>query len=90
MSGIGNNLLLQQFYRIHTFMRFTVFSGCPLTPIRQIISDQLRLSDIKVTTIINWLMIGLSNLNCTLSLSYTNKQNYKWRVSDPFSNDKFF
>ena len=89
MSGIGNNLLLQ-FYRIHTFMLFTVFSGCPLTPIRQNLTDQLRVSDIKVTTIINWLMIGLSNLNCTFSLSYTNKQNYKWRVSDPFSNDNIF
>ena len=45
MSGIGNNLLLQQFYRIHTFMLFTVFSGCPLTPIRQIVTDQLRVSN---------------------------------------------
>ena len=49
-------------------MRFTVFSGA------QIITDQLRLSDIKVTTIINCLTIGLSNLNCTSSLSYTNNQ----------------
>ena len=81
MSVIGNNLLFQQFS----------FQWLPShIPIRQIITDQLRLSDIKVTTIINWLMIGLSNLNCTFSLSYTNKQNYKWRVSDPFSNDKFF
>ena len=87
MSGIGSNLLLQQFYCIHTFM---LFSGCPLTPIGQIITDQLRLSDFKVTTIINCLTIGLSYLNCTSSLSYTNKQYSKWRVSDPFSNDKFF